>query len=150
MRRLLTLSCVLAATVLAACGGDDRLSAPEYRAQAKTICTDADKATEAIKQPTRATSDAIADYFRRLLAANDRTTKRFEGLEPPEDLEKAHKDALKANADGVGEVRRVIRELDDGGDPRAVLTEAQSRLEALSRRSGDAAKRLKVPECADR
>ena len=125
------------------------MSTSEYRAEAKKICTEADQATENVQEPTRATSDAISDYFQRLLEANDKTTKRFKALEPPEDLKKAHDDALAANEDGVKEVRRVIDELEKGGDPREVLTSAQSRLQSLSQRSGDAAKRLGVPECAD-
>ena len=149
MRRLLTILTLAAATALVACGGDDAMSTSEYRAEAKKICTEADEATENVQEPTRATSEAISEYFKRLLEANDRTTKRFEGLEPPKDLEKAHQDALTANSDGVKEVRRVIDELEKGGDPREVLTGAQTRLQDLSKRSGDAARRLGVPECAD-
>lgn len=150
MRRLLPfLSLALVTVVFAACGGDDGMSTSEYRAEAKKICTEADKATESVQEPTRATSDAISDYFQRLLDANDKTTKRFEALDPPEDLQKAHDDALAANEAGVTEVRRVIDELEGGGDPREVLTQAQTRLQDLSRRSADAAKRLGVPECAD-
>jgi hypothetical protein len=148
MRALLTSLALAALLGLAACG-DDGLSTSEYRAQAKKICTDADKATAGVKEPTRATSEAISDYFKRLLAANDKTTQRFEKLQPPEDLQKAHQDALAANEAGVKEVRRVIDELQGGGDPRQVLTGAQTRLQDLSRRSGDAAKRLGVSECAD-
>jgi hypothetical protein len=150
MMRAIVLLCLLVALPLAAaCGGDDRLSTDEYREQARRICVDADRATERIEQPTRATAEAIADYFKRLLEANDRTTKRFEALEPPEELEQAHDDALEANAEAIKVVREVIDELERGGDSREVLTRAQSRLQELRRRSGDAADRLGVPECAD-
>jgi hypothetical protein len=143
---LLTLTALLA---LAACGGDEGLSAEEYRSQARQICQDADRATEAVEEPTRATSQAIVDYFKRLLQANERSTKRFESLDPPDELQDAHDDALRANRDGVREVRRVISELEEGGEPREVLTGAQTRLEGLSRDAADAARRLGVPECAD-
>jgi hypothetical protein len=153
MRRLPTVLslclCLALPAALAACGGDDGMSTAEYRAEAKTICTEADQATAKVKEPTRATSAAISDYFQRLLEANGRTTKRFEALDPPADLQKAHDDALAANEAGAKEVQRVIDELEGGGDPRKVLTDAQTRLQDLSRRSGDAAKRLGVPECAD-
>lgn len=149
MRRLTTLLALLGSLALVACGGEDRLSTEEYRTQAKQICQDADRATAAVREPTRATADAIVDYFERLLRANERSTERFNGLEPPESLQDAHDDALKANRDGVAEVRRVIRELQDGGDPRRVLTAAQSRLQRLSAQAADAAGRLGVPECAD-
>ena len=142
--------CSLALAV-AACGGseDEGLTTDEYRQQARTICAEAARATSQIEQPTRATSAAIVDYLNRLLRTNERTTERFAGLEPPEELERAHADALRANRDGVAEVRRVIRELDGGGDAREVLASAQTRLTDLSERSSDAARRLGVPECAD-
>jgi hypothetical protein len=149
MRRTTTLLALLGSLALAACGGEDRLTANEYRAEAKKICQDADRATAAVDEPTRATADAIVDYFERLLKANERSTERFQGLEPPEDLESAHDDALKANRDGVREVRRVITELREGGDPRRVLTGAQTRLQRLSQDAASAAERLGVPECAD-
>ena len=149
MRRPALLLALLGTLAIAACGGDDQLSAKEYRAQARTICSDADKATAAVKEPTRATPDAIVDYFERLLKANEATTKRFQSLEPPDGLSEAHEDAMKANRDGVAEVKRVISELADGGDPREVLTGAQSRLQRLSRQAASAAERLGVPECAD-
>jgi hypothetical protein len=154
MRRLPLLLVLLASLAPAACGGggDDggeQLSADEYRAQARQVCRDADRATARVKEPTRATSEAIVDYFERLLQANERSTDRFQELNPPEELEAAHADALKANRDGVAEVRRVITELREGGDPREVLTEAQTRLERLTTDAANAAQRLGVPECAD-
>jgi hypothetical protein len=137
------------AAALVACGGEDSMSTSEYRAEAKRICTDAQKQTQAIEQPTRATPDAISDYFRRVLAANEKTTESFRKLDPPENLSDAHADALRVNDEAAKSVRGVVREIEGGGDPREVLTEAQSRLEQLSRESGDAAKRLGVPACAD-
>jgi hypothetical protein len=149
VRRPAAVLLALLLLALGACGGDDGLSATEYRSQARKICRDADRATEAVEEPTRATSQAIVDYFERLLRANERSTKRFEALDPPEELQDAHNDALRANRDGVREVRRVISELEEGGEPREVLTGAQTRLERLSRDAADAARRLGVPECAD-
>jgi hypothetical protein len=148
MRRLLPLA-LLAALALGACGGDDRLSTDEYRAEARQICQDADRATEAVEEPTRATPEAIVTYFERLLSANERSTERFQELEPPEELQEAHDEALRTNREGVQEVRRVIRELQGGGDPRQVLTRAQGRLQELSTAAAGAAERLGVPECAD-
>jgi uncharacterized sporulation protein YeaH/YhbH (DUF444 family) len=148
-RRLIT--ALVAAAVLAGCGGggdDEALSTDEYRKQARQICQDAGRETQAIEQPTKATNPAIADYFERLVASNERSTDRFRELEPPEELAKAHEDAVKANEEGAAEVRKVIGELEKGGDAREVLTKAQATLESLNQRADDAAKRLGVPECA--
>jgi hypothetical protein len=146
MRRL---SLVLAlSAALAACGGDDALSTEEYRSEAKTICEDATTSTRGIKPPARTSNEALASYFRRLIAVTKRSSQRFGELAPPEDLEARHEAALKANEAGVKEVERLIAELERGGDARALLQAAQTRLEDLSRRSDEAARALGVPQCA--
>lgn len=145
MRRIAPIAVLLALT-LAACG-DDGMSASEYRSAAKKVCVDAEKATEAVKQPTRSTPEAIVDYLERLLAANEKTTQRFEKLDPPEKLQKPHDDILAANREGATTVRAVIKDLKAGKDAREVLQSSTSRLRELGQRSNDAAERLGVPEC---
>ena len=145
MRRTALLAALLALT-LAACG-DDGMSTSEYRAAAKKVCVEAEKATDAVKQPTRSTPEAIVDYLERLLDANERTTQRFEKLDPPEDLQKPHDDILQANRAGAKTVRSVIDQLEQGEDARQVLEGSTARLRELGERSNDAARRLGVPEC---
>jgi hypothetical protein len=140
---LLALVC---AAGLAACG-EDAMSTEEYRSEAKTICVEAERATDAIKQPTRSTTEAIVDYLTRLADANERTLQRFEKLDPPEDLQGPHDDILAANRDGQAVVRRVIKELEGGGDPREVLQSSTARLRELGERSNAAAEKLGVREC---
>lgn len=149
MRRLTLVSALAAAAVaLGACGGDE-VSAQDYRAEARTICQEADRATQGIRQPTRTTPEAIADYFRRLLEPTERATERFEALEPPEELQDAHEDVLRANREGIEEVRRLVAQLERDEDPRQVLTGAQERIRALTREADAAAARLGVPECGE-
>lgn len=145
--RRLSLLLAVAAT-LAACGGDDALTPKEYRGEARTICAEADRATQAVERPTKTTNAAIASYFERLMKVNRRTSEEFAKLEPPEQLEAEHKEALSANREGVKEVEKLVAELRRGGDARALLQAAQGRLADLSRRSGAAARALGVPECA--
>jgi len=147
IRRTTTLLALLGSLALAACGGDDRLSASEYRAEAKKVCVDAEKATDAIEQPTRSTPEAIVDYLERLLDANEKTIARFDKLDPPEDLQKPHDEILAANRQGADAVRGVIRELESGEDAREVLQSSTSRLRELGQRSNAAAERLGVREC---
>src|SRR4051812_4126963 len=142
MRRALLIVVAVAALLAGCGGGNDQLSAADYRAQAKKICTDADRETQGVKEPTRATNAAIVDYFRQLLKANERATKRFEDLDPPDELKKAHEDTLAANKAGAQEVQRLISDLEKGGDAREVLQGAQSRLRDLGKCADDAAKHL--------
>ena len=146
MRRLLLLIPAVLSLALAACG-DDGMSTEEYRAEAKKVCVDAEKATEAIEQPTRSTPEAIVDYLERLLDANEKTIARFDELDPPEDLQQPHDAILAANRDGAETVRGVIRKLEGGEDAREVLQSSTSRLRELGERSNQAAERLGVREC---
>jgi len=148
MRRAIPSLLAAATLALAACGGDE-VSVDEYRAEARQICQEADRATERIRQPTRSTPAAIADYFDRLLAPNERATQRFQELDPPDELQDAHDDALRASRRGSEEVRRLITQLERGEDPRQVLAGAQQRIRRLTREADAAAERLGVPECGD-
>ena len=148
MRRTVTGLLAVLALALSACGGDDQLSAGEYRAQARTICQEDQRAIEGIDAPTRATPRALVAYFRSLSRVNQRTIRRFDGLEPPSELQGAHDDVLRANRQGAAEVQRVIDRLEGGEDPREVLTQSRGRLQQLVAESNRAVGRLGVRECA--
>ena len=137
------------AAALAGCGGDDNLSAEEYRAELRKLCRESDRQTEAVAEPTRATPEAIANYLGRLRDVNARTIERVERLEPPDDLRPAHDRALAANREGRARVDAVIEELEGGADPRQVLAEARKDLQEASRAAKQAARDVGVPECGD-
>ena len=143
-RRSGALAAALAATVLAACGGP---SVEEYRAEAGKICRDAAQATQEIEAPTRSTTPAIIDYFERLVAVTERSTERFEALEPPQDLEDAHEQVVEANRSASAEVREVVAALGRGQDAEAVLGSAQTRIEQATAQADAAASRLGVADC---
>lgn len=147
MRRvILTLTLVLS---FAACGGDDGLSKEDYQAELRKICDESERKTNAVEEPTRATPEAIADYLQRLRDVNAETIEKVEELEPPEELKDAHDRALEANRDGREKVDNVISELEGGGDPTQVLTDARKELEASSQAAKKAGEDLGVPECGD-
>ena len=147
MRRVLvTLALALA---FAGCGGEAELSPDDYRAELRKLCQEAERKTNAVQEPTRATREAIADYLTRLRDINAQTIQRVEELEPPEDLKDAHDRALKANREGRAKVESVIEELEGGGDPTQVLTAARKDLEASSRAAKQAARDVGVPECGN-
>jgi uncharacterized protein YukE len=147
MRRL-TLSLLAVFTLaLAACGGDEGLSTSEYKAEAKKICQDAQKRTEAVKQPTKATNKAIITYLNDLLKVNEQTTKDFEGLEPPEDLKAEHDKVLETNKKSVSEVNRLVDQLEGGEDAKKVFQANQQRLSQVTEEANSAIKSLGVPEC---
>ena len=137
------------AALFAGCGGDDSLSTEDYRAELRKICADSEKKTNAVQEPTRATPEAIADYLQRLRDVNAKTIEEVEKLEPPDELSDANDRALDANREGREKVDAVIQELEDGGDPTQVLTEARRDLEDASQAAKKAGQDLGVPECGD-
>jgi hypothetical protein len=147
MRRL-TLILTLALAFVA-CGGDDKLSTEDYRAEVKKICSDAQRQTKAVEQPTRATSAAIADYLQRLRDINAKTIGKIDELEPPDELADEHDRAVQVSREGRRQIDAVIEELKGGGDPAQVLTEAREELQGSSAESKAAGRALGVRECAE-
>jgi hypothetical protein len=145
-RALITLAL---AAALVGCGGDDPMSTEDYRAELRKICAESERKTDQVEEPTRATPEAIADYLTRLRDVNVATIEKVEELEPPDDLSDAHDRALEANREGREKVDAVIDELEKGGDPTQVLTEARKDLEASSEAAKKAGDDLGVPECGD-
>ena len=145
MRRLFTTLAL--AVAFAGCGGDDKPSTKDYRAELKKICAESNRRTQDVQEPTRATPEAIADYLQRLRDINVQTIAKVEKLEPPDELKDAHERALEANRVGREKVDAVITELEEGGDPTQVLTEARDELQDSSEAAKKAGRDLGVPEC---
>ena len=149
MRRLILPSLLTLSMSLAACGGgDDKgLTTKEYRAEAKKICQSAQKSTEGIAQPTKATNPAIISYLNELLKVNERTTQQFDKLDPPEKLQKAHDNVLTSNKKSVAEVQRLVDQLESGKKAQTVFKDSQARLQQATQSANEAIKGLGVPEC---
>ena len=147
MRR--TLATLALAAAFAGCGGEDALSTEDYRAQLRKICEDTERRSNAVREPTRATPEAIVDYLTRLRDVNVRSIRRVEELEPPDELEDAHERALAANREGRAKVDEVIDELERGGEPAEVLSEAREGLQESSEAAQKAGRDLGVPECGE-
>ncbi len=139
---------ILAAAVLLGCG-DDRLSTGEYRDEARKICEESERQLGQIQLPTRLTSRSVADYFRRQLRITERNVARFDGLEPPEELEARHDRIVRLGREGIAEIRSLVEAIDEGRDPREVLTGAQDELRRIGADQRAAARALGVPECSD-
>ena len=143
------LAILLALVVLLAAGcGDDRLSQDEYRAEAKTICSESRREAERIEQPTRATPEAIANFFRRQLEITERNVQRFAELKPPEDFQARHDRLVRLGRDGIAQVRSLVKRFEEGEDPQEVLAGAGGELQRIGEQQKEVARELDVPECA--
>ena len=145
MRRLAIAS--LVALALAGCGGDGRLSEDEYRSAATTICLQSRQQQERIEQPTRATPEAIANYFRRQVEITERNVKRFDALKPPEAFEERHDRLVSLGREGIRQIDSLVKSFEGGDDPHEALVSAQKDLVRIGDEQRRVARDLGVREC---
>ena len=138
--RLAPLLCLLLA--LAGCGGGT--SANEYRAQAEEICTSATREAAGIPPPSD-TAASVAEYGDAVAGIRERETVALDELDPPDDLQAAHRQLV--NASGA-----IVRSLTDLA--RAAEREDRDAAEAAAAagdRAADQARRaaaeLELPLC---
>ena len=158
MRRTSTALALLGScTLLAACGGDDGgepLSAGDYRAQLGAICTEAEKKAEAAEQADASSGTdgkALKAAFDARLPALDESLDEIDELSPPEELEGAHDEYLKATREGVDTIQSTLDDIDEDKpltEQASVIQGLTPKLEALSTRTDAAAKKLGVAACS--
>ena len=129
MRRGLTTAAFLAA-LLAGCGGSDRLSAAQYRAQAGRICEDSRKQTAALGRPR--TTAQFKAFLVRGVAATERSVARFARLKPPAGLQAKHDDIVNGERRGLTQLRRLASQLHGDASDVALLRRAKPALDRLS------------------
>ena len=133
----------LAALALTACGGDERLSKPEYLRRADAICAKYERRLAALPEP-RTLRDVPAFIERGVPLAKEELAELDE-LRPPEGDE-AEVDRLLA------QVRETTAELERLGEAaaardRAGARAAAERLEEASDRAAKLARRYGLDEC---
>jgi hypothetical protein len=146
-RSFAVLAVAAAGLSLAACGGgDDALTADEFRAEARKICAETREEMADSQRPTGSQREYARDLERRL-EINERGRTRLARLEPPDELVAARDSFLSANGDGIELTRQIADRLRRGERRTAVFTDVGPRIRAIAKRSADAAKRFGVPEC---
>lgn len=146
MRRLLS-ACAGLAILAAGCGGDDRLTADEFRDRAQAVCRAAERDVERLGRPSGSSSAAVADYFRRALSVAERRVAEQRELRPPEGLQDEQDRILEIQRQGMDVVRGLVDDLEEGADPREALTGVQDRLQGLESESDRLARRLGLDDC---
>lgn len=138
----ITLTC---AAGLAACGGDDTLSAEEYRKQGNAACQAYEKDVRALPQP-KSVQD-IPDYAGD---AQDELTKliaTLDELQPPDDLQQKHDELVKLgrqSADALGG----LSEAGESGK-QTQIQQALGKAAQLDQQSDQLARDLGLDDCAD-
>lgn len=143
VRRILLLS-LLALVPLGCGGGDDRLSAEEFRRQANEACRELGRETEAVAEPQ---SLAEVEAFATRLADVGREGRVALGeLEPPEELEGDY-DRLLENLD---ETIAIVERLGDAAADRdeAEVDRLANEIGAKDAEADRIARKLRLDVCA--
>ncbi len=146
-RSRLAAGTILVTAVLAGssgCGGDDRLSAKEYRAQATSICTEYERKFNALRRPQ--SPGELASYLETATTAADSFIDEFDALRPPENVEGWH-ELMVAESELARDAFRDASQAAEEGNSAAVQAELQRAQEAGDRYDA-AAKRVGLAACA--
>ena len=131
MRRGLSLAAIACAAVLAGCGGggDDRLSAKDYRAKASQICAETQRQTDALGRPKKTSEFKV--FLARGLKVTDRSLQRFSALKPPKDLQDEHDAIVAGERKAQEQLRTLSGKLHGDSRDLAVLREVQPQLSKI-------------------
>src|SRR5437764_12753166 len=104
----------VSAAVVAGCGssgggGGDRLTASEYTKQATKICTGSEKATNALKQPTK--PEEVKPFLQKGIAITQKAVDNFKALKPPKDLQNQHNAVVDAEQGALDKLKEVTNSL---------------------------------------
>lgn len=142
-RPLAGLAIVGAAALIAGCGGggSDRLSLEDFRSQADAVCTDGNRATDAIQDPT--STDTVLPFLEATRDATAPQIERLKDITPPEDLKARWNEAISLQESQAELLNTAIERIKGGEDAMAVLNSIggqassnQERLRTLARELG--------------
>jgi hypothetical protein len=138
--RLAPLLCLLLA--LAGCGGGT--SSDEYREQAEEICTTATREAADVPPPSD-TAASVAEYGDAVAEIRQRETVALDELEPPDELQAAHRQLVNASGAIVRSLTDLARAAErEDRDAAAAASASGDRAADQARR---AAEELELPRC---
>lgn len=133
------------AAALAACGGDDGLSAEDYRAQANAACDRYEQDIKAIEEPKNL--DEVAPYAEQASARLDELMDEFETLDPPSDLSGRHDELVRLGRQSVDELSK-LEEIGDA-DQQEQLQGVLATASELDTQSDQLARDMGLDSCVD-
>ena len=148
MRRAV-LGVILAAAMLAGCGGSDRLSDSQLRAQATVICVQATRQSDRIPTPTSPAGGM--QFLNRGIAVFSPELTKLRLLKPPkDDVADVYQTSLKAFEQKLHALRSAQHELRTGANPVTAMTALAQRLAPIESSEDGAWRALQVPACLNR
>ena len=109
-------------SAVAACGGSDRLSAEEYRAELASLNKGQEKPHTDVEKAFSATSVAeMRTLFTRFADSQDALGDDVAALKPPKDAESANADLVSGAHAFADNIRALVTALSDVTSPKAAL-----------------------------
>jgi len=127
-------------------GGGKQLSASEYKQQATKICTDSEKATNALKQPTKPAE--VKPFLQKGIDITQKSLDDFKALNPPSDLSDEHKAVVSAEQAALDKLQEVTDGLKGDASDAEKVQKASPELDKISKDVDAKLKAAGLPQCA--
>ena len=126
------------------CGRND---AADYREKGNELCREALQRARDIPLPR--SPDGVADYLEQIVETTSEYDDDFAALDPPQELEELHREAVRQNERAEPIFRRVIRRIRDAPDQLAALRREFRRLAPFIDENERTLKKLGLDECGE-
>src|SRR3954452_1644553 len=127
-------------------GGGSQLSSSEYKTQATKICTDSEKATNNLKQPTK--PEEVKPFLQKGIDITQKALDDFKDLNPPSDLSDEHKAVVSAEQAALDKLQEVTDGLKGDASDAEKVQKASPELDKISKDVDAKLKAAGLPECA--
>jgi hypothetical protein len=129
---------------LSACGGDDSGSG-EYREEASALCAEAKREAQRAS-PARNRQEWEA-FLRDTLEFSRDYNRRYEALEPPEELAEEHARSMRLSLRAEDLTEDQLDDLEAGEALKDVLPAFLTEILEMTRRSNELARAMGLPDC---
>ena len=127
-------------------GSGDRLSKSDYQQQATKICTDSEKATNDLKQPTKPAD--VKPFLQKGIDITQKAVNDFKSLKPPSDLQDEHNAVVQAEQAALDELQKITDSLKGDASDAAKVQAASPQLDKISKDVDAKLKAAGLPKCA--
>jgi hypothetical protein len=145
--RRLALPALLAAVLLAGCGGKS-LSSGQLQAQASRLCLLANARTDQI--PTPGSPDGSAAFLEQGIAVLTPELTRLRALRAPDDVADVYSATVGSFAQKLQYMKKAARDIGDSDDPVSIIKGLQEKLGPLESQENGGWQALELPECVSR
>jgi len=112
-------------------GGGSKLSASEYKTQATKICTDSEKATNNLKQPTK--PEEVKPFLQKGIDITQKALDDFKNLNPPSNLSDEHNAVVSAEQAALDKLQEITDSLKGDASDAEKVQKASPELDKISK-----------------